>query len=62
MNGSGLLAVVRFIIFTKHVTVSGAFAFYIYKTRSAYPTHLRAVWMKRATVSDVFHKNNETRH
>jgi hypothetical protein len=48
------LAVARFIIFTKRATVSGAFASYIYKTRSAFPSHLREVWTKRATGSGAF--------
>jgi hypothetical protein len=43
--------VAHFIIFMKRVTASGAFASYIYKTRSASPSHLCGVWMKRATSS-----------
>jgi hypothetical protein len=46
MNGSAPLAVTRFIIFIKRAIASGAFAFYIYKTRNASPSHLRGVWMK----------------
>jgi hypothetical protein len=40
-----------FIIFTKRVTASDAFASYIYKTRNASPSHLRGVWTKCATTS-----------
>jgi hypothetical protein len=48
--------VTRFIIFTKRATESGAFASYIYKMRSASPSHLRGVWTKRATGNDRFLK------
>jgi hypothetical protein len=54
--------VTHFIIFTKRVTGSGAFASYIYKIRSASSYHLRGVWTKRATGSDAFPKNNKTRY
>jgi hypothetical protein len=46
--------VTRFIIFMKRATASGAFASYIYKTRSASRSQLRGVWRKRATDSDAF--------
>jgi hypothetical protein len=49
MNDSASLSVAYFIIFIKHAI--GAFASYIYKTRSAFSSHLRGVWKKRATVS-----------
>jgi hypothetical protein len=47
MNDSASLSVAHFIIFTKRATSSGAFASYIYKTRSVSPSHLREVWTKR---------------
>jgi hypothetical protein len=53
MNDSASLSVAYFIIFIKHAI--GAFASYIYKTRSASSSHLRGVWTKRATVNDAFH-------
>jgi hypothetical protein len=53
MNGSAPLLVARFIIFMKRATASGAFASYIYKTRSVSPSHFRGIWTKRATGSDA---------
>jgi hypothetical protein len=51
MNDSAPLTVARFIIFMKRATANDVFASYIYKTRSAFPFHLRGVWTKRATAS-----------